>query len=498
MRRFFITIAAVLLLVSPVFSDTSDAKGLFGIYDRGVEFQMVSVSSVEGFTIVNFSPDPIDLRDYYVTDGEGKIVFTESLVLEDLKILTVLKSEPEAWMDIDSYVIVGQNGIKADKKFTLADSGDDLYLMKGDEVVDSIAWGSVYDSGWQGSGFSKVPKKTLMWRDYRSRGLEIYAVWILYVPGMTRLYNPPTYKDAQVLPFSFPESDGSEIVSALQSAQSEVCISIYTITHPTIFSVLAHLCGKGITVKILVEGSPVGGIPHEEIQYLAALQKLGADIHIIKSEDSYKRYQYVHTKYALIDNRTSVITSENWTESSFASNRGWGCVIENEDLARYLAVFFRWDFDGSRQDIKTFREAYPTAIARNIDGFSPVDFEYGWYTASVTPVIAPDSSKDKLYSFLNSAQTRLYSQQLYVEYDWTKGGENPLMIMRDAGMRGVDSRVLVDVTYDDPLDTDYKDGYGLYTFFEDDPYLHVKYENSPKFGMAHNKGIVCDDRVWIG
>ncbi len=502
MRRIFITLAAAVILLFPVaLADGSDAGRFFledETWEGTLEFSMVSPSGVEGFTLFNHTLDPVDLRDYYVTDGEGRVEFKDSIVVKPMDWITIMRSEPEAWMGIGSYHLFGHDGISVDKKFTLADGGDDLYLMKGTETLDSFAWGSVYDSGWQGDGFSKIPKKSLAYMDAYMIGWSIVTEWKIHVPGSTLYHYPSTSKGAQVIPFSFPESDGGEIISALQSAQSEVCISIYTISHPRIISVLSYLCGKGISVRILVEGSPVGGIPTDEIQFLAALQKKGADIHIIKSADGYKRYQYVHSKYAVIDDSKSVITSENWMESSFSSNRGWGCIIDDGDLARTLKNMFTSDFDITKLDIMGFRELYPTAISKNIDGFTPTEEVFLSFRADVTPVIAPDYSEDLLYSFLNGASDRLYSQQLYVEYDWTRGGENPLTIMRDAGMRGVDSRVLVDVTYNDPLDTDYKDGYGIYTFFEDDPYLKVKYENSTKFGMAHNKGIVCDDRVWIG
>ena len=128
----------------------------------------------------------------------------------------------------------------------------------------------------------------------------------------------------------------------------------------------------------------------------------------------------------------------------------------------------------------------------------PIEKEFDTYRAIVTPIIAPDYSRKRLLMLLEDAQERIFSQQLYVEYDWTEGGDNPLTIMRDAGSRGVDSRILVDVTYDNPLDTDFKDGYGLYTYYEDDEFLKVKYEDSRQFSMAHNKGVICDDMVMIG
>ena len=500
MRRLVTVLFIASLLILPAYvPDTSD--GSEDIRDYWMELDMICIHSVEGFTIVNYTGGPLDLRAVYVTDGEGKVTFSEPIILADEESATILSCQPEPWMCIDSYILFGDRGVRADSKFKLADAGDDIYLYRGERVVDAFAWGTAYGDSWPypGHGLEKIPKKTVAFRNHAyHRDDREDNLWRVYTPGQSLMHFKRSYGDSIVTPFSFPESDGSEIVYALQNAEYEVCISIYTISHPAVFSVLNHLLSKGVKVKILIEGSPVGGIPNEEIQYLAAIQKAGADIHIIKSNDGYKRYQYVHSKYAIIDERTTVITSENWSESSFSSNRGWGCIVENEECARYLKFFFDTDFDIGMEDVSGFRETYPTAIAKRIDDFVPVAGGFGSYTATVSPIIAPDYSRKCLLRLLENAQERIYSQQLYVEYGWTAGGDNPLTIMMEAGSRGVDSRLLVDVTFDDPLDSDYRDGYGLYTYYEDDPYLKVKYEDSRSFDLAHNKGVVCDGTVVIG
>ena len=101
-------------------------------------------------------------------------------------------------------------------------------------------------------------------------------------------------------------------------------------------------------------------------------------------------------------------------------------------------------------------------------------------------------------TYLSDASERVYSQQLYVDYDWLGGGDNPLSEMEHLAQSGVDCRLLVDVTYDDPFDSDLKDGYGIVAYYEENGLLDVRYEESSAFSMAHNKGIVKDDTVWIG
>ena len=491
-KTILLLVVSVLLVSAlPICADCSQAE------DAELCLDMVCPTTPEGFTIVNVSSHAVDLRDYTVTDGEGTVTFSQRIEIAAGGTVTVMAAKPDPWMRIDNYILYGQNGITA-KKFTLADAGDDIYLKKGDTVVDSFAWGSVYANGWNGAGLEKIPKKTVAARNHAYGMDGETEEWRTYVPGMTLYHFTRTYCGCEVIPFSFPESDGGEIISAIQDADSTVDISIYTISHPSVFSVLAHVISKGVRVRILVEGSPAGGMPSEEISMLTALYRMGADVHVIKSSDSYKRYPYVHSKYAIIDRDTTIITSENWTESSFSSNRGWGCIIRSRECAEYLEQFFESDFDPSKQDITTLRDLYPTATASQIPGYTPVGNDYRTYTADITPVVSPDYSRKTLMTFLSSAEERLYSQQLYVEYDWLEYGDNPLSKMEDLAHAGIDCRLLVDVTYDDPLDSDIRDGYGIFSYYGENGLLNVRYEDSTLFTMAHNKGIVKDDCVWIG
>lgn len=493
-KSFSIILALVLATTIVPLSDDSDATSIYW----GLMLDMVCPTSTEGFALYNCTFHDIDLGGYSVTDGEGTVTFTPGTIIHSGYTYTFLTGPPEPWMEVESYYIIGGDESKSTGRFSLADGGDDIYLKQGDTVLDSFAWGTTFTDGWTGDGLAKIPKKTVAIRNHEWGKNGETEVWKLHVPGMTLYHYTHTYLDSKVTPFSFPESDGSEIIAALQGANEEVCISIYTISHPSVASVLAHLLTKGVKVKILAEGSPAGGIPYDEIQMLTALWKNGADIHIIRSEESCKRYAFVHSKYAVIDESAVIITSENWTESSFSSNRGWGCVIENRDCARYLKKIFVSDFDPKHIDIHEFRDLYPTSTPSKIKAFKPVTTDSVSYIADVTPVVAPDYSWKTLMTFIGDAKERLYSQQLNIEYSWTTGFDNPLSLMEDLGHKGVDCRALVDVTYDSPTDNDYKDGYGLCAFYDDSDSIKMRYQESTEFSMAHNKGVICDDRVWIG
>ena len=97
-------------------------------------------------------------------------------------------------------------------------------------------------------------------------------------------------------------------------------------------------------------------------------------------------------------------------------------------------------------------------------------------------------------SFILSAQDRVYSEQLDVDYSWTEDDDTPIGWMKQVSDRA-DCRLLVDVTFDDRNDSDFTDGYGVMDAL-DSTSISAK---EPEFsGMSHNKGTIVDDMVWLG
>ncbi len=247
-----------------------------------------------------------------------------------------------------------------------------------------------------------------------------------------------------------------------------------------------------VTVRILLEGSPAGGISASEKIAMSTLSSWGADIRFISSEDGYKRYDYLHSKYAVIDGEKVIVTSENWTESSFTSNRGWGAAVESKGYAEYMTKVFESDFLGIN-DIVKFKDLYPKEKKGSYGKYIPPKTEFQSYEAAVIPVLSPDFSYDAMRDFMQSAKERLYSEQLEVEYDWIDGTDNPIqwVISSEA-----DSRLLIDVTFDSDEDADENDGYGIRDRLKE--YDGIAVRTSLMDSMLHNKGIISDDRVWIG
>ena len=485
MRCFAVLAVLSLLMIVPLSSDSSDAEQsslrLYAVYPT---------EGFEGFALMNYGSQ-VDLKDYYVTDGEGKVNFTSSLKIDAYSVIFFCKSEPPGWIGFDDIVVYGQKGVTM-KGFALADTGDDIYLKKGDQIIDTFVYGDIRDAkeGWKGEPFQKIQKKHLAVRSNYFDN-DMASDWELTIPGRTDHSQPKGY-DAIVTPISFPD-DYSPLFVALQESAVSIDISVYLISHPRIVSSLLRSLSLGVSVRILIEGTPAGGTTSSEIRALKTLSDNGAQVKVMKQTDGYRAYGYIHCKYAVIDNKTTIITSENWQESSFESNRGWGAVIESADYSSYMSALFEQDF--SRQyDVVSFESLYPTAESDTYRTYDSEKTQSRSYKASVTPVISPDYSYDSMKKFIQSADTRLYSEQLDVDYDWVDEDDNPISWMKGISNH-IDRRLIVDVTFDDRNDSDYEDGYGIIDALEGTG-IDVR---TPAFsGMVHNKGVIADDTVWLG
>ena len=491
MRNRLSLLIVLMLLLTPLCVPDSDADGC-----REFRLDMVCPTGSEAFSLKNISAFDADLLGYSLTDGEGTLTFVESVVVGRGCTVTLAAGAPEEWMLIDEFILYDSPVIEREGRFSLSDNGDELSLMDpSGKITDCFVYGDTEGcEGWDGEPYHRVPKRTVAYRNIWHGMPFDWEKWIDHVPGRTLYHFTRTYSDCTVTPFLFPESKGDPIIRELQEASESVRICMYTFDSERIASALLGLLESGVDVDILIEGAPAGGMANGEIPLLKTLAANGADVRFIKSTDGYKRFDYVHAKYALIDGDTTVVTSENWTGYAFENNRGWGASVQSRDCAEYLTEIFDSDFSG--KDILEFDRLYPTAVPKTVPEHVPVTGESHSYIADVTTAISPDYSREALMCFLDSAKRRIYSQQLNVDCDWMQGSANPLTIMEDKTAEGLDVRLQVDVTYDSPYDSDLRDGYGIYSYYTYKGTLDVRYTDGSR--LFHNKGVIADDRTWLG
>jgi phosphatidylserine/phosphatidylglycerophosphate/cardiolipin synthase-like enzyme len=497
MRKITAIICVLALLAVPCISDNISAAETEALW----LYEIIPSGSFEAVTIYNAGNAKANLRNYYLDDGEGTVRFTADIFIDPKSSVTIASTEPSIWFTGRTVYVYGTCGIIA-KSFILADNGDEVSLKRtsGNQTVDAFVYGNGDTSipGWIGPAFGRIAAGKMALR-YSSFDTDSANDWKISVAGRTdeKVRSAGTF-NSSVTPFVFPDSKGDPVFRALEKASSEVLISMYILDHREIVSLLMTLLEKGVSVRILLEGSPGGGVPDIEVRYMTALYEKGADIHIIKSNNGYKRYDLVHTKYAVIDSETVIITSENWRESSFGSNRGWGAVVESAENAEYMRNIFLADFDIGNYDIFFLKDIYPNAAAISVPLYKArQSAPYDKFRASVKPVLSPDFSFEFLKREIVNASSRVYAEQMSIQYAWTDiTTESPLSWSLTAAGNGADVKILADVTFDN------EDGaisnYTVVSLINDMDGMSARtISGGDNFGLTHNKGVIIDDSVWI-
>lgn len=508
-------ILAVLLTVTPAYfiAGSEAAAG------DDVLISEVQSKGIEGFSLYNRSVQDRDIKGYYLSDGEGSVRFTKSLIMAPLTEITVS-------FDIDAAQTflerpdkpgffafeVGTHGIVADKTFKLADAGDDLYLFDSRKnMMDSVCWGNVVADGWIGPAGERPTADRYLVR-FSSIDTDTAEDWRLSRPGMTDRVADVSFI-ADVTPFTFPECHGTEIYNALESAKDEVLISIYQMTSRNTVALLCLLAERGVDVKILLEGSPLGGREQTNVErtMMKCLVDCGGDVRLINDprskdpSDPGGRFTYVHSKFAVIDGKTTIITSENWTEANMGEgdgNRGWGAVFESEGYADYMRGIFFNDSSTAFGDCDYLLDLYPEQIG--LEGgltYSDPDLIFDdsrgnttFEGCVITPILSPDNSNISLRSFIESSETRVFAQQMDLSDSYLGiSGDSPVSWMTYSSSYGVDCRLILDLTND----TGGKSAeIGLINTTTGMRAAGISGGNG--FYLTHNKGVIVDDRVWIG
>lgn len=312
----------------------------------------------------------------------------------------------------------------------------------------------------------------------------------------------PTYYDAEVSPFTFPECEGSPILNTFKQADKTIDISVYLLTSVHVLSLLMEKQSQGVNVRILIEGQPVEFDigTYEGTKIFRNLIDKGGDVHIINYAGcTSQAYANLHNKYAVIDTETVIITSENWTASNFSTtseNRGWGAVIRSTEYAQYMETVFNNDFDESRDDVKKFTEVYPdlTPYTKELR-YKIGSYTTNTYKAKVSPAVTFENATIQLETLVSSANIRLYVEQLNIADSFMNTPvNNPYAWMLAKAESGIDSRLVLNTYYDTPESHSSTDK--VKSINDNTPIIA---SGSPQtHSLIHNKGLVVDDKVWVG
>jgi len=451
----------------------------------------------EFVTIGNVGDTVVGVRDWSLTDGEGILYFQEALFLDPGSTIT-LCTDTGALMRIASFdMAIEFDELRLSGRFALADKGDEAILLEpGGSVVDAVIYGdsSYVGEGWMGQAVDRVPRGKMI---KRIGGTDTNSSidWQVSSPGRSDLAAESF--EVTVEPFSFPDGAQERILRELRYASATISIALYQLQHPMLIRGIGECALRGVEVRILLEGQPVGGIDDSLMVEYESLSAAGCNITLLRSVDGYKRYDYMHGKYAVIDGYRSVITSENWVSSAFQSNRGWGAVVVSESFANYLLALFDQDRNPDRIDLSWVEPSDhpPSGDYYNITYKSNLT-RIERYRGTAFPIISPDFSHRFIADLIGRAKERVLVQMMFCQNIWLEE-ESLLTELRSAARRGVSVRVLLDSTWfnlegsrNNTLVVQTLNDWAIEDGTDLKAGLVTPYH---EFELLHNKGLIIDE-----
>ena len=356
--------------------------------DRG-EFVVVAVPDRENVT-------------YALTDGEDRIELP-SLPAGERVVVTADDGPASRLVDTRIHEI--------ERFLSLSNAGEWVALEAGNETVANVS----YPASSEGE----------LYRDGR------------FVPPGRTAFEPTARENVSVRAALLPDTP-EPIRETIRSAEERILLAGYTFSDPAIADALIAARDRNVSVQVLVDGAPVGGMERPQVRQLDRLREAGVRVAAVGTEHA--RYRYHHAKYAVVDDR-AVVTSENWEPGSTGGNgsRGWVATIDDPRIAHDLARIFEADL--GYVDTRNWTAARPE---ETVDGdLATADFPRRFdprrtRAATVTVLSAPDNAERAVCRLLANASDSIRVQQVSID-----PAGKPFNRTLAAARRGVEVDVLL-------------------------------------------------------
>ena len=231
---------------------------------------------------------------------------------------------------------------------------------------------------------SKVKEKVLGKKAYIYNVIiSILFVVLLFV--YYKLFPPHTIApiqsfDGTVSLFYTPDMGKTPVLDGIKNAKSSIDIEVYTFSDSDVLQELVSAKKRGVRIRIILEENPYGGYSANK-ETKDKLSYYG-----IENKWDNKAYNFTHSKFMIIDNRTGYIMTLNLTKSAFTKNREFGVIVNDENIVKELSKIFEADWKRAP--------------------YNP--------TEGTPLVVSPENSRQKLESLLKSAtgEILIYAEEI--------------------------------------------------------------------------------------
>jgi hypothetical protein len=494
----------------------------------------------EFVAVANPTGSDVDLSGWVMADNDSSVIFPEGtqLIAGRTIFLTGNASDFQSDMGVlPDFATSGSHPSVTPVNTTghwpsmPDDSGWTALRDPTGQVIDIFAWGGSYYGGM--GGWEGPPAGVLEGGRLARRSQGPSGEWLDTNSSADWPYSSSTVVGRTAMPFwtfdadwvkTFvsPDCSFDAVASELDFARNSISLAVYQFESVALAEKLVNASRRGVLVRVLLEGFPVGGLTDQERSAARLLVDSGARVEFLAanhSSGSGDRFDFMHAKYCVIDGLDCIVVSENWKGSGIPldptyGNRGWGVIVRSSGLAAYLGAVFGSDSNQVQRDIipysnsSAFYGPPPPYFVPDISVptgnydpiFKPAVFQGG---LRVSPVLSPDTSSlpdSSILAMIGAAVKTLYIEQLSCDIDWKYGNMTApnayLEAVVKAARRGVEVKVLLDGTYLDPSEQSQDNSavlnYLQYTASREGLNLQALIANIPGTLKLHNKGVVVD------
>lgn len=367
----------------------------------------------EAFQLWNPGPDPLDLAGWSVSDGTRRAVFP-ALTLPPATCLWCAYSAAafQASFGFPPDCEYGPSGgagmprlggeplrfANAGGRVTVhAPSGASLDTLVYKDGLVAYEWVGPAVLPWRPTGFSEEGQVVYRKRDEvtglplpdtdratdwaADPGDPLLGRKVRYPAWDASAYRPVrTDAPAPVTVALAPDAAFALVRDTLHGAASRIALAAYTFSHPALADVLAERAAAGVQVTVLLEGAPAGGLKDEDRWAAMRIAQAGGTVlYMSNAAGGRPRYRSQHAKYAVIDGRRLLLSSENLSLESLPDDdkgdgtlgrRGIVLVTEQPDLVGHAAALFARDSDPGWGDLVRWNP-FDTVFGPPTPGFVP-------------------------------------------------------------------------------------------------------------------------------
>ena len=195
-------------------------------------------------------------------------------------------------------------------------------------------------------------------------------------PGweLDRFFLPRIVTESAALEvFLAPDNAFAAIKALLEGATASIRFEGYTLDNARLGELIAARAHAGVTVEILLEGSPPGGVTDQQLWVVQQIAQAGGRITYLRSDsaaDIHDRYTYQHGKFWILDGSKALIGSENLNSEAFPDDpkvdgtlgrRGAYLVTDAPSVVADLTAIMDADIaPGMHRDVWAWDPADPT------------------------------------------------------------------------------------------------------------------------------------------